>query len=266
MNSRPAIAPALVDLHSHLVPCVDDGSASIEESRTSLALLHDEGVHTLVTTPHLLVPHLPDDDAIERELARQRRSFDTLFEALEGEAGMPSLGLGQEIWAPDAAAMRRVAGRTDVGLGGSDAMLVEFGFDLQGRHTDVIEAATAAGRRIVIAHPERYRYVNGDEPLEVMRIWREMGALLQVNAGSFSGHYRASSPASLGLAWEMVAAGLVDIVATDHHGIRRAGVSPREAYEALRSKGQGALANRAMAEVPAALLRDPAVTEHARSA
>jgi tyrosine-protein phosphatase YwqE len=214
-----------------------------------------------VTTPHLLVPRLSDDLAIKRELDRHRRAFDLLAEALAGANGLPAIGLGQEIWAPDAESIRRVAERADVGFEGSRTMLVEFGFELQGSHTDVIEAAVAAGRRIVIAHPERYRYVEDEAPLDLMRRWRDMGALLQVNAGSFSGHYRSSSPGSLELAWEMVEAGLVDLVATDHHGIRRAGVSPREAYEVLRSRGEGALAERAMAEVPASLLEDSAVAE-----
>ncbi len=253
--------PSLVDLHNHLVPRVDDGSASIEESRTSLAALHAEGVRVLVTTPHLLLPRLPDDHAIDLELARHRRAFDLLAEALDGEGAVPVLGLGQEIWAPDAGSMRRVVERTDIGLAGSRAMLVEFGFELQGAHTDVIEVAVDAGRTIVVAHPERYRYVAGDEPLDIMRRWRELGALLQVNAGSFSGYYRSSSPDSMELAWEMVEAELVDLIATDHHGIRRAGVSLGEARDVLGARGEGAIADRAMVETPTALLRDSAVVE-----
>jgi tyrosine-protein phosphatase YwqE len=140
-------------------------------------------------------------------------------------------------------------------------MLVEFGFTLQGSHTDVVEAVVAGGRTIVIAHPERYRYVEGQEPLDQMRRWRDLGALLQVNAGSFSGYYSSSSPGSMELAWEMVEAGLVDVVATDHHGTRRAGVSLWEAYEVLVSRGEGALAERAMVEVPAALVRDGAAAQ-----
>lgn len=257
-----------MDLHSHLVPGVDDGSASIEESRDSLAAMYAEGVRHVVTTPHLLVPHLADAAAIDRELDRHRRSFDRLAEAVGGEEGLPVLDLGQEIWAPDAAAMGRVAERSDIGLAGSRAMLVEFGFELRGRHDDVIETAVAAGRTIVVAHPERYRYSNGDEPLEVMKRWKDLGALLQVNVGSFSGSYRSSSPGSLSLAWSMVDAGLVDLVATDHHGIRRAGVSSREAYEILSAKGEGALARRAMAQTPAALLVGgalPSTTEALRT-
>ena len=60
------------------------------------------------------------------------------------------MGLGQEIWAPDQALLRRVATRTDVGLAGSRWLLVEFGFDLQGTHEGVVREAISSGRGIVI--------------------------------------------------------------------------------------------------------------------
>jgi protein-tyrosine phosphatase len=253
--------PPFVDLHNHLVPGVDDGAATVAESLDALRSLYAEGVRTLVATPHLLLPRLATDAAIGRELDTQRRAFDRLADAAVREPGLPAIGLGQEIWAPDAATLRRVVGRSDVGLGGSHALLVEFGFDLRGTHVDVVQAAVAAGRKIVIAHPERYEYPSGLEPLEVMRSWREMGALLQVNAGSFGGHYRDHRPASEQLAWAMVVEGLVDIIGTDHHGPRRAGVSPLEVFGALRSRGEQALAVRAMVERPGAVLRDEPVEE-----
>jgi protein-tyrosine phosphatase len=250
--------PALVDLHNHLVPGVDDGAATLVESLEALRTLYAEGVRTLVATPHLLLPHLTTDAALGRELDRQRRAFETLAQAAEGEAALPALGLGQEIWAPDAATMRRVARRPDVGLGGTATLLVEFGFDLRGTHNEVITAAAEAGRRIVIAHPERYHYPRGLEPLDVMRRWRELGALLQVNAGSFGGYYVDHRPESQQLAWTMVDHALVDLVASDHHGPRRLGVSPLEAWNALAERGARALGGRAMAERPAAILQDGA--------
>jgi protein-tyrosine phosphatase len=251
--------PPFVDLHNHLVPGVDDGAASVAESLDALRTLYAEGVRILVATPHLLLPHLATDGAIGRTLDTQRRAFDHLAEAAALEPDLPAIGLGQEIWAPDAATMRRVVERTDIGLGGSRTMLVEFGFELRGSHTEVVQAAIAAGRGIVIAHPERYHYPTGLRPLEVMHRWREMGALLQVNAGSFNGHYRDHRPESGPLAWAMVAEGLVDIVGTDHHGPRRSGVSPLEAYTSLCVRGEQALAERAMVERPEAVLRNEAV-------
>jgi protein-tyrosine phosphatase len=255
--------PHFTDLHNHLVPGVDDGAADVAESLAALRELYAEGVRTLIATPHLLVPRLATDGAISRELELQRRAFDRLMEAVAREADLPSLGLGQEIWAPDAASLERIVTRPDIGLGDSRAILVEFGFELRGSHLDVVQAAVAGGRQIVIAHPERYTYPHDHRPLDLMRRWREAGALLQVNAGSFSGYYRDHRPGSDALSWAMAAGGLVDIVGTDHHGPRRMGVSPLEAFTALRARGEEAVAIRAMVERPASLLRDEPLEEPA---
>jgi protein-tyrosine phosphatase len=246
---------SIVDLHSHLVPGVDDGTRTVAESIETLAVLYQQGVRIAVTTPHLLLPHLTTDAAVQRQLDAHRRAFEQLSSAIEGRDDLPTVYLGQEIWAPDAVAARRVVRRTDVGLPGR-FLLVEFGFDLQGNHHDVVREVVHAGRQIVIAHPERYRYLPGHDPLETMRTWQEMGALLQVNVGSLTGHYEISTPGSERLVWEMIAAGLVDLLATDHHGSRRPGVSPREALDTLIARGQAVLAERAMEEVPGRIVRD----------
>jgi protein-tyrosine phosphatase len=254
------------DLHNHLVPGVDDGCATVAESLDALRSLYAEGVRTLVATPHLLLPRLATDAAVTRELDLQRRAFERLKAAVAREADLPTLGLGQEIWAPDAATLRRVVERRDVGLDGSSALLVEFGFELVGTHDEVVRTAVDAGRRIVIAHPERYRYPKGRDPIQVMRHWRDLGALLQVNAGSFTGHYRDHRPESQAVAWAMVEEGMVDVVGTDHHGPRRVGVSLLEAYEALSARGERDLAERAMGERPNALVRDQPVETTRRPA
>jgi protein-tyrosine phosphatase len=245
---------AIVDLHSHLVPGVDDGTRTNAESLTALEALYRDGVRLAVTTPHLLVPRLESDAALDRELDSHRRGFDQLAPMLRDRRDLPSLALGQEIWAPDAAAVRRVIRRSDVGLSGN-FLLVEFGFELQGNHVDVVREVLDSGRQLLIAHPERYEYLPEHDPIELMQRWQEHGALLQVNVGSLNGHYRNSSPGSEDLAWRMVEAGLVDVLATDHHGPRRAGVSPREAFETLIARGELELATRAMSETPGLIVR-----------
>lgn len=257
MTADPDPTFPITDLHSHLVPAVDDGTATLDESVEALAGLYQEGVRTVVTTPHLLVGRL-DDAGIDRELDRHRRAFDQLVAVAAGRDDLPSLALGQEIWAPDATAMRRVVRRADVGLS-NRFLLVEFGFELQGSHNDVVREVVDAGRQIVIAHPERYYYLPAQDPVEVMRTWQDLGALLQVNAGSLTGHYNRSTPGSERLAWRMVELGLVDLLSSDHHGPRREGVSPREAFHALIARGERALAERAMSEVPAMIARNEPV-------
>jgi tyrosine-protein phosphatase YwqE len=238
---------------------VDDGTVNVAESVAALAGLYQEGVRAVVITPHLLLPHLDGDAGIDRELARHRQAFDELSAIWDGRDDLPSIALGQEILAPDAASVRRIVGRSDVGLANGRFLLVEFGFDLQGTHNEVIRAVHAPGRQIVIAHPERYRYLEVHNALEVMRTWQDLGALLQVNVGSITGHYNRSSPGSERLAWQMIEEGLVDLFATDHHGPRRSGVSPREAVDALIARGEHLLAERAMSETPGLIARNEAV-------
>ena len=256
MTERSVPELHIVDLHSHLVPGVDDGTSTVAESLSALAGLYQEGVRAVVTTPHLLIPHLASKEELDQELALHRRVFEELSAACAGRDDLPSIALGQEIWAPDAASARRVVHRRDIGLANGRFLLVEFGFDLLGDHNEVIREVQGAGRQIVIAHPERYRYLQRHDPLEVMRTWQDLGARLQVNVGSLTGHYNRSSPGSEQLAWQMVEEGLVDLFATDHHGPRRAGVSPREALDALIARGQRALAERAMWETPGLIARN----------
>jgi protein-tyrosine phosphatase len=251
----------IVDLHSHLAPAVDDGAGSVDEALLALKALAAEGVAAVVTTPHLLLPQLDSSAAVLRELDRQRRAFERLAvgAAAAVEATLPALGLGQEIWAPDAATLRRALGQPGLGLGGSSYLLVEFGFELGGDHLDVVEAVLDAGHRIVIAHPERYRYAEGFDPLATASAWRQAGALLQVNAGSLGGHYVRSSPNSRAFAWRFVEEGLADLVATDHHAANRP-VSAREAWDLLTARRGEAVAKQLMIETPGRILRDQPVT------
>jgi tyrosine-protein phosphatase YwqE len=110
------------------------------------------------------------------------------------------------------------------------------------------------GRRILIAHVERYSFPENLDPLETAAAWREAGALLQVNTGSLIGRYEAANPGSRQLAWSLVDAELADVIASDHHGSRRSRGSLREAYEALAAAGRAAEAEEMMAVTPAGLL------------
>ena len=111
--------PPFIDLHNHLVPGVDDGAATVAESLDALRGLYRQGVRVLVATPHLLLPRLSTEAAVTRELDLQRRAFHRLADAVARETDLPMIGLGQEIWAPDAASILRVVHRNDLGLDGS---------------------------------------------------------------------------------------------------------------------------------------------------
>ncbi|HET8624671.1 MAG TPA: CpsB/CapC family capsule biosynthesis tyrosine phosphatase [Gemmatimonadales bacterium] len=253
----------IIDLHSHLVPSVDDGASSVAEALLALGGLEAERVSSVVTTPHLLVPFLESRAGVVRELDRHRAGFDLLARAAAGAPGpLPELGLGQEIWAPSAASVRTALECPGLGLGGSRYLLVEFGFDLAGDHREVIDAVLDADYRIVIAHPERYRFSPGFDPIATAAAWREAGALLQLNAGSLGGHYLHSSPDSRALAWRLIEHGLADLIATDHHAASRP-VSVSEPWNLLVEAGREAQARAMMIDTPARILRDEEIERQA---
>ena len=245
----------IVDLHSHLVPGVDDGADSVDEALLALEGLAAEGVGAVITTPHLLLPSLESVAALVRETDLHRRAFDALVAAAAAWPGrLPTIGLGQEIWAPDPATVRRALAAPGLGLGGGDYLLIEFGFDLRGDHLDVVKAVLECGRKIVIAHPERYRFPAGLDPLETASAWQRAGALLQINAGSLGGHYLGSSPGSRAHAWALIEQGLAHLIATDHHAANRP-VSAREAWDLVVARRGAETASQLMEETPGRILR-----------
>jgi protein-tyrosine phosphatase len=205
------------DIHNHLLHEVDDGSTSIGETLRYLREFRAHGVTDLVFTPHLLAPGMRIGD-IDATLELHRARFEEVLAATAGDPSVPRLGLGQEILARQPEDLDRVLERTDVGLGGGEALLVEFGFSEGFDGDAVVQRVVASGRRLVVAHPERYRYGAAD-PVAAAARWRKAGAMLQLNGGSLAGLY---TPHAWTLACDLLEEGLVELVCTDHHGDDRA--------------------------------------------
>jgi protein-tyrosine phosphatase len=203
----------MIDIHTHLLPGVDDGSPDIAASIPVLERFRDDGVEVVVCTPHL-----DASDAAEAPYERHVEILETL--ALRAPP-TPRLTLGWEIMLDEPGADLRAR---HLGLGGSSAVLVEF--PRRG-------VPATAGREIarlrdsgivpVLAHPERYW---GCTVGQVLR-WKMDGAVIQVDAVML-GH-----PSPMGaLAVEMLEEGLVDCIASDNHGDRRALAHARDWLDA----------------------------------
>jgi protein-tyrosine phosphatase len=242
---------ALCDLHNHLLPDVDDGCRSIDETERHLRAFRSDGVTDLCFTPHLLAADL-DARGIEAELAFHRRRFDDVCEALADDPGLPHLFLGQEILARRAADIEDVVARQDVGLGDGPALLVEFGFRPGFDGDGVVRRVLAEGRPIVVAHPERYAF-GGEDPVAAVARWRELGACAQVNGGSLVDMYTA---AAHDLGRRLLAEGLVDLVASDHHGDHRTHSPSLYAEVVNEVAGPSAVAS-LMGTTPRRILLDP---------
>lgn len=199
----------MIDIHTHLLPGVDDGSPSLDVSVPILQRFADEGVEVVVCTPHLeagRVSQAPHEryDAIFGELAARAPRGLSLLRGWEIMIDVPEVDLSD----------RRL------GLGGSVAVLVEF------PRMNVPAAAARELMRLrhsgiipVLAHPERYWGCTPD----MVREWRDAGAAIQMDASMLLG-----GPNSSKLARGLLAQGLVDCIASDNHGDKRSLAGARQ--------------------------------------
>lgn len=200
----------MIDFHSHLVPGVDDGAATLEETRASLAAFRDQGVTTVVTTPHLRGSETQDPGRISALLAALDGAWEGVAELAAAEFPELRLARGCEVMLdtpdPDLSDPR-------VRLAGTRFVLVEFPFMTVPPNvgTPLFELKMA-GWTPVIAHPERYD--NLDPELRGPEEWRRMGAHLQVNGGSLLGKYGAAAERT---AWALLRRGYVDYLGSDYH-------------------------------------------------
>ncbi len=198
----------MIDIHSHVLPGVDDGSQTLEDSLELMAQAVDSGVHTLVATPHCNIP-----DEFENYAGPE---LDALFEHLDRareEAGIPlRLVRGMEVFATDELPSLLQEGKIWT-LNGTRYFLMEFAFQEDPDFCrDVLRRCRDLGFRPIIAHPERYYFVQDDPDLAYE--WCVSGYGLQLNKGSILGRFGPEPELCARLLLEH---GLAACVASDAH-------------------------------------------------
>jgi protein-tyrosine phosphatase len=235
-----------VDLHFHLLPGVDDGPADLDESLELARAAVREGTRTVVATPHVREDlGSTDVPGIVRRVDEVRSALASAEIPLEVECGGE---LGHEM------AFRLSPEELELlahGPRGARWVLVETPFYGMGEdfHAATAELRTL-GFDVLVAHPER----SGDAALEdAAGLRREVaaGSQAQLNALSLTGGHGEDARSS---AWQLIADGLVAVVASDAHGPTRP-PALRLAYETLVDGGLApAAANALVATAPRVLL------------
>jgi protein-tyrosine phosphatase len=226
-----------VDLHCHILPGLDDGAATMEETLRHARRLHAEGVRDVACTPHIKRAHYPDIEL--HELAALREDAQR---AITAEGLGVRQHAGGELAHHDALALsRHQLHHIAQGPAGAKWLLLECPF--AGIDDDVLAAAerlSTLGFGLLLAHPERA--ADGHEQLWPLL---EQGALLQVNVCSLLGNHGLDIQE---LAADFVRRGLAYCLASDGHpGTREhtlqlgfhlllaAGASSAQAYRLTQS-------------------------------
>lgn len=237
--------PALVDIHNHLVPGVDDGARDLDDALAALGAMYEQGVRRCTVTPHLDADVVRREDAFRRKIERVDAAWDTLRAAAADRFPGIELARGVEIML-DVPQLQLVDPR--LRLAGGPAVLVEFPrLFVSAGSTDVLYALRVEGWLPIVAHPERYVNVEQGN-LALVEEWRRVGARMVVNSGSLLGGFGAGAQATVR---EMLRRGWVDVVGSDYHarGTRRP-LTLRAAFEALVEWGGEEQARLLFAENP----------------
>ena len=232
----------MIDIHSHLLPNIDDGSQSVEQSVAVLDALAAGGVTDVVLTPHTSVSALMEH--LEDEIAHRDETFAIL------EAAAPSalrLHLGFEVML-DRTPPSAMLGDRRLTLAGSRYLLVEFRMTVRPQRAKELALAVAKSDVLpIVAHPERYRHCTvGD-----IGGWKALGMLLQVDATTLTKRGPRGDAAR-----EFVARGLADVAAADNHGDAR---SIAAASRYLAERGAAEVGRLLTLENPRAVLEDRAL-------
>lgn len=211
----------MIDWHSHILPKMDDGSHSTEESIAMIGMQASQGVDTVIATPHFYA----DDESVESFLERRRRSFELL--SAELPEGSPRILLGAEVrYYPG---ISRMADLRSLRIQGSKLLLLEMPFSgwKENMIREVVELAGKSGVRVVLAHIERY------EDLQKRSIWERVagsGILMQSNASFFTSFSTKRKALSL------LKEGRIRFVGSDCHNLTSRPPQIGKAFDVIRKK------------------------------
>jgi protein-tyrosine phosphatase len=247
---RNDLGLAVIDLHSHILPGLDDGARTLDDALDIARSAVADGTEVIAATPHVREDYPTTADAMENGIAALRR-------ALEREDVELTVLPGGEVSLEQLDRLGRDELRRFSLAGNPSYLLLETPYyDWPLSFGEIVFHLSAAGITPVIAHPERNAAVQ--QNIERLGELVRAGALVQVTAASLDGRLGSRTRAC---ARKLIDAELVHLLGSDAHspGLREAGLSRARAVV-----GDERLARWLTEDVPAAIVEDEPLPQRPR--
>lgn len=196
----------MIDIHSHILFGIDDGSKDIENSVNMAREAQKNGITHICCTPHYLEP-----EYISNYIDNEKR-LEALKERLKEENIDVELRLGNEIFVTENT-LEDLKEKRAINLNESKYVLVEFPMVNELKCAEkIVDRLILKGYKVIIAHPERYKYVQ-DNPDYIIP-YLNKGVIFQSNVGSVIGMYGEGSRVCINT---LLKREMIQVLATDTH-------------------------------------------------
>ncbi len=198
-----------MDIHSHLLPALDDGVQNFDDSLAIIKEFQSFGYQKIITTPHIMADTFRNSPETILPKLKALNDFLTLHNVTIPIEAAAEYYLDEGL-------MQKIKGDEPLLTIGKRFLLFETNFLNEPLFLkDFIFAATLKGYKLILAHPERYIYLQND--FKKVQDLLDRGVLFQVNLSSITGYY--SKPAQR-LAEKLISNGTVHFLASDCHNFQ----------------------------------------------
>lgn len=213
----------MIDFHSHVLPNVDDGSRDIQESLEMLRMSANQGIKTMVATPHFYV----EQDTVEGFLSKRKKAFDVLMQNCK-EQNLPHIECGAEVYFFNE--LSQLDNVESLSIASSRYILIEMPFEIWTNRTfDSLYNLIIRKRLIpIIAHIERYIPIQRD--MRKIKTLMDMDVLVQIN-GSFINNWRTRRKAL-----SFIKMGKVHLLGSDCHNIENRKPNLKKSFDIIEKK------------------------------
>ena len=211
----------MIDWHSHILPGVDDGSKSVDESLLMLGAMREQGVGLAIATPHFYA----NDERVDTFLERRERAYSLLNESLSKD--LPRVLCGAEVkYYPG---ISKMADLDKLKIGETKLILIEMPMVKWTEYTvrELVELTASRNLTVIMAHIERYLSMQSTATWE--RLY-ESGLLMQVNASFFCGIGTKHK------ALRLLDDGKIHFIGSDCHNMSTRPPMVNKAYELIERK------------------------------
>lgn len=214
----------IIDIHTHILPGMDDGAEDIDDSVQMAYMAEKHGSKAIVATPHCNIPGAYSNylDKYYREI------FLSTKKAFEKEGLTVKLLPGMEVFATYDLP-RLIMEKKIMPLNKTSYILLEFDFKENPDFAeDVLQRIREINYNPVIAHVERYEFIQ-DNP-HMVQNWRKKGYVIQANKGSFKGRFGKKAKRTV---YGLSSQGIIDVIASDAHNPHKRTSNMEEIYDLL---------------------------------